>query len=371
MSDAPKQYKVLIVDDVPENISILMAAIRDEYAVIAARNGEKALQLASQRPVPDIILLDVMMPDMDGYEVCRQLKENPTTRDIPVIFITALSDKENEERGLSLGAIDYLTKPISPPIVKARIHNQLALREAHLKLERQNYKLVEAAELREDVDRITRHDLKGPLNIVINAPGILLMDDNLTPDQQEILGQIESAGFLMLGMINRSLDLYKMEVGSYAYQPAKINLVPILKRVIGEHQEAMKSLGITIEIQLEGSPLEQRDKFMVTGEKMLCHTMFSNLVKNAVEAAPRASTITLSLDHHNGQSTVRIHNEGAVPEEIREHFFDKYTTAGKQDGTGLGTYSARLFARTQGGDITLDTSKEQGTTVTAIFRAEA
>jgi CheY-like chemotaxis protein len=371
MSDDQKQYKVLIVDDVPENISVLMAALSDEYAVIAARNGNKALQLASQQPIPDIILLDVMMPEMDGYEVCRQLKANPTTQDIPVIFISALTDDTNEAQGLAVGAIDYLTKPVSFPLVQARIRNHLALREAHLALERQNYKLVEAAELREDVDRITRHDLKGPLNIVINAPAMLLMDDNLTTEQRETLEQIESAGFHMLDMINRSLDLYKMEVGSYRYRPARIDLVPILHRVINEYQGVMRSHGITTEIQLQGQPLEQGTSFMVRGEEMLCHTMFSNLVKNAVEAAPKTSTITLSMNHLNGQAAVRIHNEGAVPEEIRARFFDKYTTAGKQSGTGLGTYSARLFARTQGGDITLDTSQERGTALTVTLSTEA
>lgn len=123
-----KSQKVLIVDDTPENIQVLMQTLRDEYAIIAATNGDKALQLASKTPRPDIILLDVMMPGIDGYEVCRRLKTNPLTSGIPVIFVTALSEEQDEATGLSLGAVDYIAKPFRPALVKARVHNQLELK---------------------------------------------------------------------------------------------------------------------------------------------------------------------------------------------------------------------------------------------------
>ena len=123
-----KTQKVLIVDDTPENIQILMQTLRDEYAIIAATNGEKALQLAAKSPQPDIILLDVMMPGIDGYEVCRRLKADPITSGIPVIFVTALSDEQDEARGLELGAVDYIAKPFRPILVKARVDNHLELK---------------------------------------------------------------------------------------------------------------------------------------------------------------------------------------------------------------------------------------------------
>ncbi len=130
-----RRQRVLIVDDTPENIQVLMETLRSEYAITAAVNGEKALRLARTTPSPDIILLDVMMPGLDGFEVCRLLKEDPVTRGIPVIFITALSEEQDEAHGLSLGAVDFITKPFRPSLVKQRVHNQLELKRHRDELE--------------------------------------------------------------------------------------------------------------------------------------------------------------------------------------------------------------------------------------------
>jgi putative two-component system response regulator len=121
---------VLIVDDASENIALMSAVLKESYRTLAARDGRTALQLCTRDGQPDLILLDVMMPGMDGYEVCRLLKENPKTAEIPVIFITARSDTEDEQRGLDLGAVDYITKPISPPILAARVRTHLRLKSA-------------------------------------------------------------------------------------------------------------------------------------------------------------------------------------------------------------------------------------------------
>jgi len=119
---------VLVVDDTPANIDILLAVLRDDYQVRIAVNGEKALQLAGAEPQPDLILLDVMMPGIDGYETCRRLKAEPGTRQIPVIFVTALGADEDEARGLDLGGVDYITKPFNPSLLKARVRNHLDLK---------------------------------------------------------------------------------------------------------------------------------------------------------------------------------------------------------------------------------------------------
>ncbi|MBB1487389.1 HD-GYP domain-containing protein [Oceanospirillum sediminis] len=117
---------VLIVDDTPMNISVLVGLLKPDYRTVVAKDGEQALNRVFNGTVPDLILLDIMMPGIDGYEVCRQLKADPRTKNIPVIFISAMSDIGDEEKGLELGAVDYITKPISPPIVKARIRTHLA-----------------------------------------------------------------------------------------------------------------------------------------------------------------------------------------------------------------------------------------------------
>jgi putative two-component system response regulator len=127
-ADYPKKASLLVVDDTPDNLSLMSGLLKDSYKVKVANSGEKALKIAQSEAPPDLILLDIMMPEMDGYEVCRRLKLDARTRDIPIIFLTAKVQMEDERRGLELGAVDYLTKPVSPPIVLARVKNHLALK---------------------------------------------------------------------------------------------------------------------------------------------------------------------------------------------------------------------------------------------------
>jgi serine phosphatase RsbU (regulator of sigma subunit) len=133
----PEPKLILVVDDTPLNISVITGALKDSYRTKVATSGAKALAIAAAEEKPDLILLDVMMPEMDGYEVCRRLKADPTTREIPVIFLTAQTDAEDETRGFQVGAVDYVHKPFSPAVMKARVHTHLALRETREKLAQQ------------------------------------------------------------------------------------------------------------------------------------------------------------------------------------------------------------------------------------------
>ena len=126
--DFTEKATILVVDDTSANLVLMSNLLKNDYKVQIADGGEKALKLAASDWPPDLILLDVMMPDMDGYEVCRRLKRDPKTTNIPVIFLTSMSEVEDEKKGLELGAVDYITKPISPPIVMARVKNHLALK---------------------------------------------------------------------------------------------------------------------------------------------------------------------------------------------------------------------------------------------------
>jgi adenylate cyclase len=132
---------ILVVDDTPENIDVLKGLLQDDYRVKVALNGVKALKIAQGETQPDLILLDVMMPEMDGFECCEKLKADPKTKDIPVIFITAKNEMEDEVRGLSLGAVDFIPKPISPPIVEARVKTHLQLIKSRKTLEEMPKKL--------------------------------------------------------------------------------------------------------------------------------------------------------------------------------------------------------------------------------------
>jgi len=135
MSETQSRQTILIVDDTPENIDVLRGILVDEYKVKAATDGARALKICA-RSLPDLILLDVMMPEMDGYEVCRRLKADDATKGVPVIFVTAKSEVEDEAHGFELGAVDYITKPVSPPLVRARVQTQLALYDQNRVLER-------------------------------------------------------------------------------------------------------------------------------------------------------------------------------------------------------------------------------------------
>ncbi len=128
---------ILVVDDTPSNINVVKSVLNDKYSIMAAINGAIALKIM-EKQLPDLILLDIMMPDMDGFQVCKKLKENLLTRDIPIIFLTAKADIKDEAKGLELGAVDYITKPISPAILAGRVKNHLALKDAREQLTKQN-----------------------------------------------------------------------------------------------------------------------------------------------------------------------------------------------------------------------------------------
>ncbi len=148
MTESQPQYKatILVIDDAPDNLALMSGLLKDLYKVKVANSGERGLKIAQSNAPLDLILLDIMMPDMDGYEVCQRLKLDPFTRDIPVIFLTAKSEIEDEQKGLDLGAADYITKPFSPPLVLARVKNHLALKAA-TDYFRDKYDALEAAVL--------------------------------------------------------------------------------------------------------------------------------------------------------------------------------------------------------------------------------
>ena len=150
MSVDAVKTSILVVDDTPENLRLVSALLMDDYKVRVATNGPQALELAAQAPQPALILLDIMMPEMDGYEVCARLKQNPATADIPVIFLTARTESEDERRGFELGAVDYVGKPINPLILVARVHTHVALKRSRDQLAQQN------AWLEQEVQKRTR-----------------------------------------------------------------------------------------------------------------------------------------------------------------------------------------------------------------------
>lgn len=354
---------LLLVDDMPENLALLDEVLGRDYRIKVALHGEKAIKIALSDDPPDLVLLDIVMPEIDGYEVCRRLKADERTREIPIMFVTGKREIDDEIMGFSLGAVDYITKPISPPVVHARIKNYLELTHARQQLEEQNKTLLDAAQLREDVEQMTRHDLKNPLNAILSYPQLIEMVGKLNDQQRQFLRAIETAGYRILNLINRSLDLVKMERGIYTFHSAPINLMHLFQTIIKETQEFAHQRNLWIEIVVDALPAHTVEAFLIHGEELLCYSMFANLIRNALEASPPEHPIVIALERDQETAVIRIQNTGAVPESIRERFFEKYVTFGKHDGTGLGTYSARLIAETHGGSVQLDASEPGRTTV--------
>ena len=250
---------------------------------------------------------------------------------------------------------------ITRRLVKISDRNAGRLKEAKDVLEREMVLIEENARLRDDVERITRHDLKGPLSAIINYPQYIKRDGELSEKQQAHVKRIESSGRKMLEMINLSLGLYKMEQGSYDLEMIGVDLAGIVMEAVEESETRICNKSITVKIVVDGEA-ETEMSFVEGGDPLLLYSMVSNLFKNAVEASPKGETVTISLDK-NEKTTIRIHNQGVIPSEIRETFFEKYATAGKSGGTGLGTYSARLIAETHEGDIGFESSEKTGTTI--------
>jgi len=319
---------VLVVDDVAENIDVLAGALAPEYDVKIALNGEDALEIAFAKPHPDMILLDIMMPGMNGYGVCRKLKEDKATCDIPVIFVTAMAELEDEAKGFDVGGVDYITKPIRTPIVLARVKAHHELRLARENLKAQNRILKENLRLREDVDRIVQHDLKTPINVVMWAPDILKAEGNLSATQIETLHVLKQASYSMLQIVNSSINLIKMERGEYQVQANPVNVIKPLSQIGNEMQGLLRTKQLNLEVRVNGQALVESNDFTIEGEEILFYTLLTNLIKNAMEASPEGETVSISLDEGKAFD-IRIHNQGAVPEDVRDRFFDKYVTARK------------------------------------------
>lgn len=360
---------IIIVDDTPENLTVLRdLLIREGYRVRPVLQGEMALRIARKEP-PDLILLDVLMPGLNGYETCERLKADPLTADCPVLFISALDGTGDKVKGFQVGGLDYITKPFRQEEVLARVKTHLALRTAQKMLKAQNAALVAAANLQADVDRMLRHDLRGPLANIIAFSELIAGESGATTPAGENAKIISGAAYTALSMVHGSFDLLRMERGSYQLQAETFAIRELLQQIFREMSPIARQKSISLRLADESDA--EDPGFMVSGERLLTRSLFYNLLKNAIEASPVAGEVLVSLACRAAERMVeaRIVNSGEVPEILRERFFEKYATANKPGGSGLGTYSARLMALTQGGSISLDASIPGQTSLAVILPA--
>ena len=218
-------------------------------------------------------------------------------------------------------------------------------------------------ELRKDVERIVRHDLKSPLNSVIGFSQFLLSEEDIKDECREFLEYIYDAGNKMLHMVNHSLDLFKMEEGTYELKPEYFDLVPALQKLSKEFSWICDKKSVQLQFLIDGQILDGEKSFYLQAEELNIHTVLANLISNAIEASPENEQVTVEIKSEKQGCLIDVHNTGVIPESIRENFFERYVTQGKEKGTGLGTYSAKLIVLAHGGNIDFSSSEEEGTHV--------
>ncbi|UST53411.1 response regulator [Comamonadaceae bacterium OTU4NAUVB1] len=245
--------------------------------------------------------------------------------------------------------------------IDGRLRIESALRETQRKLASQALELSAqfeatkaALHARQEMERIAQHDLRAPLKSIQATASLLHRSRMLSGKEDQLLTSIEQTAGRALAMVTMSLDLYRMEDGTFRFVPETIDLVGIGRSVISEFDHHARSKGVRLQFNASENTLK------AIGNPMLTASIVENLVRNAIEAAPEHGAVTLGL-YQGTRAGLLIHNDGEVDASVREDFFEKYATHGKRGGLGLGTYSARLIARAQGGDLTMTSSAEKGT----------
>ncbi|HEY6772474.1 MAG TPA: hybrid sensor histidine kinase/response regulator [Oxalicibacterium sp.] len=338
-----QQAKILVVDDERANIELMADIFGDDYEVIFSTESEKAPDLAASSQ-PDAILLDVMMPGIDGYEVCRRLKENFRTRNIPVIFITALGDAAAETRGLQLGAMDYVTKPLNPAIVKLRVENQVELKRA-----------------REQLTLIS-HDMRAPQSAIL-ALLELQKHSSTALELDELFAKIERSAHSTLMLADDFVHLAKAE--SKIYHCSEADFLDIL----ADTTDDMWALANRKSIRIETHATEE--DYPVNVNRSLMVRAVSNLLSNAIKYGPSGSTVSCRLTTERNPSSMRVVCEIAdqgngIAEKDQASLFTPFYRADQpiQQGAGLGLSFVKAVVDQHGGTIDFINSAGGG----AIFR---
>jgi CheY-like chemotaxis protein len=355
MTETPDPSTILVVDDAPESLDLLKQVLSPDYKVRVAISGEAALKVARQTP-PDIILLDVMMPGIDGYEVCRRLKAEDTFKHVPVIFITAKDEVEDEEKGFSVGAVDYITKPISPPLVKARIATHLALHHQRRELEEARIRAEEGSRAKAEFLAMMSHEIRTPLGGILGMVR-LLMETPLDRQQSEFLQTVHYSGEALLTIVNDLLDFSKIDAGKFTIESIPFDLHQTLESVVSlmgsrAHEKGLK-LNLTIGA---GVPI------CVTGDPLRLRQVLLNLVGNGVKFTQEGSVSVsvAAVPGHGDANRLRFTisdtgigiEAGAVAAGLFHDFNQLNRTISRRfGGTGLGLAICKRLVALMGGDI--------------------
>ncbi|NJK68292.1 MAG: response regulator [Microcoleus sp. CSU_2_2] len=395
-SNQIEEYKgnILIVDDTPENLQVLSATLSDRgYKVRGVINGKMAIR-AAKSGSPDLILLDIQMPEMNGYAVCEQLKAAPETSKIPVIFISALDEVLDKVKSFQVGGVDYITKPFQVEEVLARVEHQLTIQRLQKQLTDRNTELQQeiierkkaeeaaaaASQAKSQFVANMSHELRTPLNAILGFTQVMSRDPLLSHEQIENLRIINRSGQHLLELINDVLDLSKIEAGIIALDESSFDLYQLLDTL----EEMFQIKAETQNLQLKFSVQSQVPQYIRTDEKKL-RVCLINLLGNAIKFTAsggsiwlraslkkvpqhRAETETYSQDKSTEQSILCLEVEdtgvGIAPAEM-DTLFEAFvqTESGRKaaEGTGLGLTITKKYVQIMGGDIGVSSILDEGT----------
>ena len=353
LNSNPKS-KILIVDDKPDNLRLLSKMLVEHgYEVRKAINGSTAL-MGVKTAHPDLILLDIKMPDMDGYEVCQHLKEDPKTREIPVIFLSASDEVMDKVKAFEVGGIDYITKPFQIQEVLARVGTQIKLRELN--------------KLRENLSRMIVHDLRNPLALITLSSSSLIRRSGLEGRFLQQLETINATSQRLDSMLNDMLMVAKMDAGKLILHRRDVDISDLVIKVIQGFAMLAQAKQIKIKYHLPN----QNKLFSL--DINLFQRVIENLLSNAIKFSPVASEVILEVaypqiaDSHH--LTIRIIDQGkGVSPQLREQIFAAYNVGEQVAGIsqiGLGLSYCKMVVEAHGGTIRVEDNHPQG----AIFTVE-
>ncbi|MEN8119942.1 MAG: hybrid sensor histidine kinase/response regulator [Bacteroidota bacterium] len=333
---------ILIVDDEPKNLQVLGTILMEQkYKVVGAKSGKNALN-AIKRTVPDLILLDVMMPEMDGYETCTCIKENENLKDVPVIFLTAKVEPEDIVKGFDVGGVDYITKPFNHAELLARISTHLALKRSNDALKNTEQELRIANTAKDKFFSIIAHDLKSPFNALFGFSELLYenFDEYDTEEQKEFISHVHQGLKNTYKLLEDLLLWSRAQSGTIDFNPEKLNLFMLILETMGLLGQAASEKSIDLKNEIAENVIVEADKNMLA-------TILRNLISNAIKFTPKNGAITINarlmiIEKAQSYAEISIKDNGVgIAKEKLSQLFEiskNVSTKGteNEDGTGLG-----------------------------------
>jgi signal transduction histidine kinase len=359
-STGKRPPQILVVDDTPMSQKVLAGVLKHRgYEVRLASNGPDALDAALGDP-PDLILLDVMMPGMDGYEVCVRLKADARIKDIPVIFISALSDALDKVKAFTAGAVDYIAKPFEFEEVRARVATHLTLREQRRQLQESYDRLRQMESLRDNLVHMVVHDMRAPL---MSIDGYLQLVAAPSPEDapEDLASYIEAAvqsTHTLMAMVSDLLDVSKMEAGEMKLRLAPCNMLNIVQDVVSSLMSLRGRRDVHISAPEEAAVL--------LADADLIHRVVQNIVGNALKFTPEPGNIRADIRNACDEIEVSVQDDGpGIPPEYHDRIFEKFGQVemhmqGRMYSTGLGLAFCKLVVEAHGGHIGVESAPGQG-----------